>query len=73
MRLNFFKRPVVVFDPLNRKHRKDYAEFLKTGSWKSCDVRYELDEPVGELQAAIQRKMLTFYTSREFNLNNPRG
>lgn len=72
MRLNFFKRPLVVFDANNRKHRKDYTEFLRTGSWKNCEVQYELDEPVVNLQAAIQRKMLTFYSEREFQ-NNPRG
>ena len=66
--LNLKLRPTVLFDVTNRKHREDYAKFLATGSWGHCRVRYELDEPCGELSGAIQRKMLEYYTEREFKV-----
>ena len=56
----------MAFDPTNKQHRKDYAEFLRTGKWIHCDVRYELDEPGGELQGMIQRRILEYYMGREF-------
>jgi len=65
MRLDLRTRPVVAFDVNNVKHRRDYAIFLRTHRWGHCAVRYELDEPVGELQAAIQRRLLEYYTSRD--------
>jgi hypothetical protein len=66
MRLDFFRKPVVEFDPSNRQHRRDYAQFLKTGSWRHCRVRYELIGIGGELQGMMQRRLLEFYTDREF-------
>ena len=69
MRLHLRMKPVVEFDPANRQHRKDYAEFLRTGRWTHCLVRYELDEPSGELQGMIQRRILEYYMEREFKIN----
>lgn len=61
-------RPVVAFDVNNKRHREDYAQFLLTGKWVHCDVRYELDEPGGELQGMIQRRLLEYYTGKEFRV-----
>lgn len=69
MRLHLKMRPVVAFDPSNKDHRRDYAEFLRTGSWGHCAVRYELDESCGELQSRIQRNLLEYYLGKEFRLD----
>lgn len=66
MKLHRIMRPVVAFDVKNKEHRKDYAQFLATGSWQHCGVRYELDDTCGELQGVIQRKLLEYYAGQEF-------
>lgn len=63
-------RPTVEFDVNKRQHREDYARFLATGSWGHCPVRYEVNEPCGELSGTIQRKMLEYYTAREFKITH---
>lgn len=68
MRLHLKLRPVVAFDVNNRKHRRDYAEFIATGSWAHSKVRYEIDDVSGELQGKIQRVMLEYYIAKEFKL-----
>jgi hypothetical protein len=66
MKLELYRRPVVLFDPSNAEHRRDYAGFLSTGSWRGCDVRYVIDDSAGDLQARIQRSLLEYYVAREF-------
>jgi hypothetical protein len=66
MRLNLFRKPTVAFDVNNRQHRQDYATFLKTGSWKHCPVHYEIVDVAGEVQSVVQRKLLEYYSSKEF-------
>lgn len=67
MKLNLFRKPTIAFDVNNRQHRNDYAIFLKTGSWKHCSVHYEVADAYGEVQSVVQRKLLEYYSSREFN------
>jgi hypothetical protein len=67
MRLNLFRKPTVAFDATNQKHRADYATFLKTNSWKHSDVHYELADVAGEVQGVVQRKLLEYYSSKEFS------
>lgn len=66
MKLHLVTKPVVAFDVKNVKHRRDYAQFLLTGSWAHCSVRYEMDDLCGELQAVIQRRLLEYYVRQEF-------
>lgn len=66
MQLNLITKPVVAFDVKNTEHRRDYAQFLATGSWRHSPVRYELADSCGELQAVIQRKLLEYYAGQEF-------
>jgi hypothetical protein len=70
MRLNLKLRPIVAFDVNNPQHRKDYARFLQTHSWGHCPVRYELDEVCGEMQGAIQRRLLDYYSQQDIALQN---
>ena len=65
MRMNLRLRPIVAFDVYNPQHRRDYARFLETSSWAHCSVRYEIDAVCGELQGAIQRCLLTYYSQQD--------
>ena len=66
MRLNLFRKPTIAFDVNNRQHRNDYAVFMKTGSWKHCPVHYEIADVAGEVQSVVQRRLLEYYSSKEF-------
>lgn len=66
MLLDFNRKPVVLFDPSNSLHRKDYAEFLVTGSWRHSKVQYAVQGIAGEQQGRLQRQLLEYYTAMEF-------
>lgn len=64
-KLQLFSRPVVMFDPDNKLHRQYFTEFLDSGSWGSCPVRFAVDDDRGNLVGHIQRKLLLWYTEQE--------
>lgn len=65
-RIQMFGRPWVVFDPKNKDHRRWYADFNKNLSWAKCPVRFVVDDDAGDLITMIQRRLIEYYTSREF-------
>lgn len=65
-RLAYSGRPWAVFDPNNKQHRQFYAEFVKSGSWGRCPVRFIVDDDVGDIITMIQRKLISYYTRKEF-------
>jgi hypothetical protein len=66
-RLELFGRPYVVFDPNNKNHRRYYYDFVETSSWGHCPVRFVVPEDHGDLVTMIQRNLVAFYVSKEFN------
>jgi hypothetical protein len=66
-RLELFGRPYVVFDPNNKNHRRYYYDFVETSSWGACPVRFVVPEDHGNLVAMIQRSLVAYYVSKEFN------
>ena len=64
--LNLFGRPFVMFDVANKDHRQHYYNFVKTGSWKDCPYRFEIEDGFGNLVGMIQVKLVMFYGSKEF-------
>lgn len=72
MKLNLYVRPWVEFDVTSRQHRKWYAEYMKTGNWGSCPVRFVDAEDSGNLAGALQRKISAFYVGREFGFKEDR-
>jgi hypothetical protein len=66
-RLELFGRPYVVFDPDNKDHRKYYYQFVETSSWGQCPVRFVVPEDHGDLVTMIQRSLVAYYVSKEFN------
>jgi len=65
-RLQLFGRPYVVFDAKNKNHRNYYHNFAVTHSWGSCPVRFVIDDDNGDLVTMIQRKLIEYYTNKEF-------
>jgi hypothetical protein len=65
-RLQLFGRPFVVFDAGNKYHRSYYHNFATTHSWGSCPVRFVIDDDNGDLVTMIQRKLIEYYTNKEF-------
>jgi hypothetical protein len=65
-KLQLFGRPYVVFDAHNKKHRSYFAEFQRRCSWGTCPVRFVVDDDNGDLITMIQRRLIEYYTNKEF-------
>ena len=65
-RLALHSRPFVVFDAKNKDHRTWFAEFNATAKWGNCPVRFLLDESAGDLVTQIQRRLIQYYVTQEF-------
>lgn len=66
-RLEFLARPLVAFDPMNKDHRRYYAEYLEYGGWGTCPVRFIVPEDYGmDLPTMIRNRLVEYYITREF-------
>ena len=65
-KLALFGRPWVVFDAKNKNHRRWFAEFQAKRAWGQCPVRFIVADDQGDLVTMIQRKLIEFYTMKEF-------
>lgn len=68
-RLIMSSRPWVAFDASNRQHRQWFTEFERNRTWGKCPVRFIITDDQGDLLTMIQRKLLSYYTSKEFRVN----
>ena len=59
-------RNFVLFDPTNKEHRAFYYEFVETGTWGRCPIRFVVPEDHGDLVTMIQRSLIKFYVDKEF-------
>lgn len=66
--LELHSRPWVVFNPDSREHRKWYSEFVRTGTWGRCPVRFVIPDDHGNLITIIQRKLVEHYVRKEFSI-----
>jgi hypothetical protein len=64
--LLFYGRPWTVFDASNRDHRKWFAQFQAEGTWGNCPVRFVVSDDHGDLVTMIQRRLIDYYTAKEF-------
>jgi hypothetical protein len=55
-----------VFDASNRDHRKWFAQFQAEGTWANCPVRFVVSDDHGDLVTMIQRRLIDYYTTKEF-------
>ena len=68
MILDHVKRPVELFDPSKKEHRKHYSNFLKTKTWGQCPIAFEVvgDQSNNNLAFAMQRLLTEYYIAKEF-------
>lgn len=69
-KLDFYRRPLVEFNPNVKEHREYYYEFLSTNTWGRCPVRFICpSEPGSEvlISGVIMRQLLQFYSGKEFD------
>lgn len=59
-------RPWTEFDPTDSDHRRWYAEYLETGTWGHCPVRFVDPTDCGNLAAALQNSLVRYYAKKEF-------
>ena len=71
-RLSFYGRPWVVFDPSVPEHRKFYNDFVISGTWGRCPVRFIVPDAAGDLITMIQRNLVKYYSEQEFVVKKPR-
>jgi hypothetical protein len=60
------RRPLVEFDVNNAEHRQFYFSFIKNHSWGKCPYIFKISG-FGNTKGIIDRKLLEYYTSKEFN------
>jgi len=65
-------RPWVVFDPDNKEHRNWYADFVRSGTWGRCPVRFVVPDDRGNLVTMIQRNLVEYYVNQEFKARKKR-
>lgn len=65
-RLQLHGRPWVVFDATNKDHRRWFAGFNRSLSWKDCPVRFVVNDDHGDLITMIQRELIQYYVDKEF-------
>jgi hypothetical protein len=64
--LELHGRAWTVFDPANQQHRAWYFDFVKSGTWGRCPVRFVVPEDHGNLVTMIQRNLVAYYVTQEF-------
>lgn len=64
-KLGLHTRPIVLFDAENKLHRQWVVDFIRTGSWGDCPVRFAVKEDYGNLMGHIQRELLLYYADRD--------
>jgi hypothetical protein len=64
--LELHGRPWTVFDPADQQHRAWYHDFVKSGAWGRCPVRFVVPDDHGNLVTLIQRKLVEYYVRQEF-------
>ena len=72
MKLNLYMRPWALFNPELKEHRRLYADFMNTGNWSSCPVRFIDCDDGGNLAGALQRKLTAYYMAQEFGVEDNR-
>jgi len=64
--LDVYKRQVVFFDPENTEHRRQVAQFHRTGTWGKSPVLFYCP-PNTNVRTYTAEELLKYYMSREFS------
>jgi hypothetical protein len=64
--LGVYARPLVLFDPESKDHRRWAWQFFRDRSWKNCPVRFALPDGEDNVCTMIERLLMCYYSQREF-------
>jgi hypothetical protein len=64
--LGVYNRPVVLFNPESKDHRRWAWQFFRDRSWKGCPVRFALPDGEDNVCSMIERLLMSYYSQREF-------
>lgn len=65
--LQFYSRPLVAFDPTDKEHRQHWHNFVTTGGWGQCPVRFICPANTTlDIPAMVQSLLVRFYVQNEF-------
>lgn len=64
--LNKAQRPMVKFDPSNKKHRKMFADAMKQRTLGTLPVQFYVDEEAHDLVYQIHKSIAQYVLEREF-------
>ena len=53
-------KPRIQFDPANRQHQLDFAEFIKYNNWRT-GCRFLLEDPYEDIPSMIKDKLVEYY------------
>jgi hypothetical protein len=70
--LHLNSRPWTVFNPGNEDHRRYYYDFVATGTWGRCPVRFVIPDAQGDLISMIQRNLIKWYVTNKFKSTKKR-
>jgi hypothetical protein len=71
-KLEFYARPLIAFDATNKQHRRWYHEFVTSGGWGRCPVRFIVPESTGsDLVKIITNSLIEYYVGKEFVVKKP--
>lgn len=63
--LNRAQRPTVMFDVMNKDHRRWAQQFITNTSWHGVPVTFIVEDNA-QVPGVIMRKMCEFYAAKEF-------
>ena len=59
------KQNTVKFDPSKKAHRESAAAFMRRRSWGDAPIRFSHDPAFGCVADQIEKKLLTYYMSKD--------
>jgi hypothetical protein len=59
---------VSTYDPTIIPHRKAYAKFLETNSWKHTELRFDVEHPYVDVPTTLANKTLQYYMKGDASL-----
>jgi hypothetical protein len=59
------KQNTVKFDPSKKAHRASAAAFMRRRSWSDAPIRFSHDPAFGCVADQIEKKLLTYYMSKD--------
>jgi hypothetical protein len=69
--IGVYSRPVILFNPEDKHHRRWAWQFFRDRSWKNCPVRFALPDGEDNVCSMIERMLMSYYSQREFGKITP--